>query len=181
MRPAMRRFGESGSECYALAPMCRLIAVMTAFVVALPIVFGIVAIKLGWPRAIAPFGLCVVFMVACFVVWTWFRPKQFIVGHDFLKIQWLFRKKEWKRSDVLSAKIITNSDFRKEYGRGMRIGAGGLWGGFGLLKTSKSMFRMYISRTDEYVLVHLRNDHPLLITPERPQHFVHHLLAANRA
>lgn len=68
MRPAMRRFGESGSECYALAPMCRLIAVMTAFVVALPIVFGIVAIKLGWPRAIAPFGLCVVFMVACFVV-----------------------------------------------------------------------------------------------------------------
>ncbi len=177
----MSRSGESGSECYALAPMCRPIAVMTAFVLALPIVFGIVAIKLGWPRAIAPFGLCVVFMVACLIVWTWFRPKQFIVGHDFLKIQWPIRNKAWKRSDVLSATIISNSEFRKEYGIGMRIGAGGLWGGFGLLKTSKSMFRMYISRTDEFVLVHLRNDHPLLITPERPQHFVHCLLAPNRA
>lgn len=179
-RSAMRRSGESGSECYALAPMCRLIAVMTAFVLALPIVFGIVAIKLGWPHSIAPLGLCVVFMMACFIVWTWFRPKQFIVGHDLLTIQWPIRNMSWKKSDVLSAKIISSSEFQKEYGRGMRIGAGGLWGGFGLLKTSSRMFQMYISRTDEFVLIHFRNERPLLITPERPQHFVHRLLAPNR-
>ncbi|MBK9041059.1 MAG: hypothetical protein IPL83_18230 [Bdellovibrionales bacterium] len=86
----------------------------------------------------------------------------------------------WKKSDVLSAKIISSSEFQKEYGRGMRIGAGGLWGGFGLLKTSSRMFQMYISRTDEFVLIHFRNERPLLITPERPQHFVHRLLAPNR-
>lgn len=168
----MKKSGEAGREYYRLAPMCRLIAAMTTFVLALPIVFGIVAKKLGWPRAIAPFGLCVVFMVACLVVWAWFRPKLFIVSHDFLTIQWLLRKKVWKRSDVLSAKIITNSDFRKEYGRGMRIGAGGLWGGFGLLKTSSCTFQMYISRTDEFVLIHFRNEPPLLITPEKPHRFI---------
>lgn len=124
----MRRSGESVIECYALAPMCRPIAVTTAFVLALPIVFGIVAIKVGWPHSIAPLGLCVVFIIACFVVWTWFRPKQFVVSHDFLTIQWPVRSKSWKKSDVLSAKIISSSEFRKEYGMGMRIGAGGLWG-----------------------------------------------------
>lgn len=177
----MRRSAESVSKFYALAPMCRPIAVMTAFVLALPIVFGIVAIKVGWPHSIAPFGLCVVFIIACFAVWTWFRPKQFIVSHDFLTIQWPMRNKSWKKSDVLSAKIISSSEFRKEYGRGMRIGAGGLWGGFGLLKTSRCLFRMYISRTDEFVLVHLRNDHPLLITPVQPQDFIRSLLAPNKA
>ncbi|MBK8204193.1 MAG: hypothetical protein IPK68_18390 [Bdellovibrionales bacterium] len=109
-RSAMRRSGESGSECYALAPMCRLIALMTTFVLALPIVFGIAGISLGRPRSMAPLGLCVVFMMACFVVWVWFRPKLFVVSHDFLTIQWPIRKKAWKRSDVLSATIISNSD-----------------------------------------------------------------------
>jgi hypothetical protein len=181
IRSVVSRSVDSGNECYALAPMCRPIAVTTAFVLALPIVFGIVAIKVGWPRSIAPLGLCVVFIMACFVVWTWFRPKLFIVSHDFLTIQWLLRKKVWKKSAVLSAKIISSSEFRKEYGMGMRIGAGGLWGGFGLLKTSSCVFRMYISRTDEFVLVHLRNDHPLLITPEQPQDFIRYLFAPNGA
>lgn len=172
----MRQSAESGRACYALAPMCRQITAMTYFVLVLPLVFGTIGARLGWPHSIAPLGLCVVFLMACFVVWAWFRPKHFVVDHDFLTIQWQLRKKVWKRSDVLRAKVITNSDFGKEYGWGMRIGAGGLWGGFGLLKTSRCIFQMYISRTDEFVLIHFRNERPLLITPEKPQHFIHHLV-----
>ncbi|MCU0242247.1 MAG: PH domain-containing protein, partial [Vicinamibacteria bacterium] len=54
----------------------------------------------------------------------------------------------------------------------MRIGAGGLWGGFGLLKTSRVTFSMWLSRTDRFVLVSLRDTRPLLITPENPERFI---------
>jgi hypothetical protein len=54
----------------------------------------------------------------------------------------------------------------------MRIGAGGLWGGFGLLKTERETFSMWISRTDELVIVRLRGARSLLVTPEDPRRFV---------
>lgn len=176
----MKKSGEAGREYYRLAPMCRLVVITTVSVLALPVVFAIVAMRLDWPRSIAPLGLSALFMMACLVVWTWFRPKLFIVSHDFLTIQWPLRNKVRRISDVLSAKVISNSEFRKEYGRGMRIGAGGLWGGFGLLKTSSCMFQMYISRTDEFVLIHFRNEPPLLITPEKPHRFIQALILCLR-
>jgi hypothetical protein len=73
---------------------------------------------------------------------------------------------------VTSARTITAQEFRREYGYGMRIGAGGLWGGFGLLKTGKTTFSMWISRTDRFVIVELKDARPLLITPEDPERFV---------
>jgi hypothetical protein len=54
----------------------------------------------------------------------------------------------------------------------MRVGAGGLWGAFGLLKTRRETFSMWISRTDRWVLVTLKGDRPLLITPDRAEEFV---------
>ena len=62
--------------------------------------------------------------------------------------------------------------FRRQYGFGMRVGAGGLWGGFGLLKTGRETFSMWISRTDAFVLVRLRGARTLLITPDRPREFL---------
>jgi hypothetical protein len=52
------------------------------------------------------------------------------------------------------------------------VGAGGLWGGFGLLKTERETFSMWISRTDRFVIVRLRNARPLLVTPDDPDRFV---------
>ena len=61
----------------------------------------------------------------------------------------------------------------REVGRSMRVGAGGLGGGFGWLWTQKrGVVRMYISRTDGLVWIERRSDRPWLITPERPDNFV---------
>ena len=55
----------------------------------------------------------------------------------------------------------------------MRVGAGGLWGGFGWLWTQRyGMMRMYISRTDGFVWIQNVSDWPWLITPETPEAFV---------
>jgi len=54
----------------------------------------------------------------------------------------------------------------------MRIGVGGLWGGFGWLYTSKGLLDFYASRTDRLVLVRLRARRPLLVTPETEERFV---------
>jgi hypothetical protein len=45
-------------------------------------------------------------------------------------------------------------------------------GGFGLLKTARETFSMWISRTDEFVIVRLRGERPLLVTPTNPARFV---------
>jgi hypothetical protein len=54
----------------------------------------------------------------------------------------------------------------------MRIGVGGLWGGFGWLWTAKKGFlEFYISRAEGLILIELRQGNPLLITPENPERF----------
>jgi hypothetical protein len=67
---------------------------------------------------------------------------------------------------------VSGADFRAEYGLSIRIGAGRLWGGFGLLKTRRTTFSMWILRTDRLVIVELRGARPLLLTPETPERFV---------
>jgi len=61
----------------------------------------------------------------------------------------------------------------------MRVGAGGLWGAFGWLWTTKrGTVQMYISRTDNFVWIERRSERPWLITPERPEQFVAAMTAA---
>jgi hypothetical protein len=55
---------------------------------------------------------------------------------------------------------------------GMRIGAGGLFGGFGWASTSKGLLHLYVSRVDYAVLVHVRGDKSWMITPGSPAAFV---------
>jgi hypothetical protein len=62
----------------------------------------------------------------------------------------------------------------------MRVGVGGLWGGFGWLYTSKGLLGLYVSRTDRLVLVRLRTGRPLLVTPEGDERFVAALRAVSR-
>jgi hypothetical protein len=62
----------------------------------------------------------------------------------------------------------------------MRIGAGGLWGGFGWLYTRRGLVDLYVSRTDRFVLVRRRAGRPLLLTPERDASFVDALRALSR-
>ena len=85
---------------------------------------------------------------------------------------WPVRRRLIASADVLEARRYGKADFRREFGYGMRIGAGGLWGGFGLLRTGRVTFSMWVSRLDEFVVVQLRDHRPLLLTPSDPMRFV---------
>jgi len=97
---------------------------------------------------------------------------RFELEGDQLRIVWPVRSRSISTRAVLRARVLTSAEFRREFGYGMRIGTGGLWGGFGLLKTRRETFSMWISRLDRMVLVELRGARPLLITPDRPEEFV---------
>lgn len=55
----------------------------------------------------------------------------------------------------------------------MRVGVGGLWGGFGWLWTQRQgALEFYISRSTGLVLLERPAGRSLLITPDRPAEFV---------
>lgn len=151
--------------------------VMTGVVLVLPVLLAIPAVFV--PAAVsATLGGTTVFMVLLYVlVWFAFRPTAFEVSDEALRIVWPVRARSIPRSEIVSVRTMTAADFRAEYGLGMRIGVGGLWGGFGLLQTSRVTFSMWISRTDSFVLVTLKSDRPLLLTPESPGAFIESLSA----
>ena len=157
---------------FRLAGMQTWLRLLTWALMALPLLFLAGALAAPWQAAIPLLG-STLFIVAIYAsVWFGFRPTRFEVDADALRIVWPVRMRSIRRSDIESARIVTNTDFRREYGYGMRIGAGGLWGGFGLLKTGRETFSMWISRTDEFVIVRLRGARSLLVTPEDPRRFV---------
>ena len=122
------------------------------------------------------------FVVVSYVsVWLFWRPTRFEIDAKTLRIVWPLQARAIDLSDVERARVVTSNEFRKQYGYGMRIGAGGLWGGFGLLRTQTVTFSMWISRTDELVIVDLRGARPLLVTPELPERFVQALGSSQRA
>jgi len=106
------------------------------------------------------------------LIWLYFRPSRFELSPTHLRIVWPIRSYRLAMSDISDVEILSGTEFRSRYGWAMRVGAGGLWGGFGLLVTRRGKLRFYVSRLDGYVLVHSRSELGLLITPERPADFV---------
>ena len=105
-------------------------------------------------------------------VWLLGRPTAFELDAAGLWIRWPLRSQRIAVGDIAGADLLSRESFRRDFGWGMRIGAGGLWGGFGLLKTGRETFSMWISRTDRFVLVSLRDARPLMLTPNQPERFV---------
>jgi hypothetical protein len=125
------------------------------------------------PRAQASAIVVAALVVLAYAsVWLVWRPTRFEVDARALRIVWPLRSRTIARGAVIAARIVTGPAFRSEYGFGMRIGAGGLFGGFGLLEMRTTTFSMWISRTDRLVIVELRDARPLLVTPEDPERFV---------
>lgn len=160
---------------YRLAPMKGLLLWVTVVVLPLPLL-------LGWAASAAGTGL--MWIPAVFVglvylfVWFYMRPTAFDLTPTSLDIVWPVRRQTTPLNAITSAESMSGAEFRRRYGIGYRIGAGGLWGGFGLYKTKTVMFQFYISRMDDYVVVERANDRPLLITPDNPDHFAAQLSAA---
>jgi hypothetical protein len=110
-------------------------------------------------------------------VWLRFRPSRFIVQRSGLEVIWPLKYRSIPRESIVSARVIDRQELKREIGWGMRVGAGGIWGGFGWLWTKRrGVVQMYISRTDGFVWIDRTGGRPWLLTPEEPEEFVRALL-----
>lgn len=157
-----------------MAPMSPRVLTLTLVILALPAAF-LAAPLLGGPTVTVP----AILMIAIFAwVWLRFRPSCFVVYPKVLQIVWPLKRREIPRREILGARIIGRKELKQEIGSGLRVGAGGLWGGFGWLWTRKrGIVQMYVSRTDRFVWIEHAGGKPWLITPEQPETFVRTLSA----
>ena len=154
---------------FALAPMCSSMRRVTMVLAALPLAFGIVAL-FGSPLLGGP-ALLLVLIYAW--VWTRFRPTAFVVRPRVLEVIWPLKRRELRRDQITAVRLIDRQELRREVGWGMRVGAGGLWGGFGWLWTERrGIVQMYISRLDHLVWIERGRERPWLVTPDQPEAFV---------
>jgi hypothetical protein len=160
------------TDTFRLAPMSGMIRVMTIGLFGIPVLFWGMALTepnrvlLGWV------GTAAVLLYA--FIWFWLRPTAFVVSDAGLEIVWPARRRTIAVSNLVGAETVSREKLREEYGFMMRVGAGGLWGGFGLAWSSTgNHLGLYVSRhADGFVLVRCKGTRSLLITPEEPERFV---------
>jgi hypothetical protein len=148
------------------------ILVLTLVLLALPLVIAWQSSRAPEPIAWVLRGTCAFMLLLYASIWFYSRPSAFIVGSEALEIVWPLRRQRFTLSDVEGVERVTLAGVRAEFGRGMRVGAGGLWGAFGRYVTPTATVRMYISRLDELVLIRLGGAPPWLVSPEHPGAFV---------
>lgn len=154
---------------FRLAPMSPVIRAVTLVLLALPVVFFASAV-IGYTWFVIP-GLLLVATYSW--VWLRFRPTLFVIGPSTVEVVWPLKRRQLYRQDISDVRLIEGHELQREIGWGMRVGAGGLWGGFGWLWTQRrGIIQMYISRTDCFVWIERYGKRPWLITPEHPQTFV---------
>jgi len=156
---------------YRLAPMSPLILWMTLALFAIPLAFLLLPATSGAPRGLAALGVFVLALYAA--IWLFWRPGRFEVSAEGVRIVFPGRSRLVPLEDVSGCRALSREAFKAELGWAMRIGAGGLWGGFGWLWTSKQgLLDFYISRTDGFVLLTRRSTRDLLVTPESPESMI---------
>jgi hypothetical protein len=159
---------------FRLAPMSPSILVLTVVLLALPLAFlGLAA--LWTPLLLGP----AIFILAIYAwIWLRYRPTAFVVHPRALEVTWPLRRREIPRDDISAVRVIDRQALRREAGWGVRVGAGGFFGGFGYLwTTNRGLVRMYVSRTDRFVWIERKSDRPWLITPDQPDAFVRAMAA----
>ena len=158
---------------YPLAPMDRMYQGLSLFLGSLPFLFVSLTLMVPGPHKLM-FGACAVFLFLIYAwIWFYWRPDSFRLETTALVLEFPRRQMAIDLSQVQGVQLYESyADFTAEWGFGIRIGAGGLFGAFGWLKTPKGTLQMYISRSSDLVVVELADRKPLLITPEQAQEFV---------
>lgn len=150
--------------------MSPLIRWFTIAFVLLPLVFVFAA---QFAHATALYIPAVLVLALYAAVWLFIRPTRFELTGDALVIVFPAWTRTVSAADGLSARLLDMKQFREEFGLPLRIGVGGLWGGFGWLWTTRrGRVEFYISRMDGLVLIERERGGPILITPESPQMMV---------
>ena len=156
-------------KAFPLAPMSPFIRGLTLFLLALPAAF--VGSALIGPSVLFWPGIVLTALYGW--VWLRFRPTRFVVGSEAIEVHWPLKQRRIARSSIQSARRVNNAELREMVGAGMRVGVGGLWGGFGWLWTThRGIAQMYVSRTDGYVWIERGKERPWLITPQDPDEFM---------
>jgi hypothetical protein len=122
-------------------------------------------------------------IVVAIYAWIWlgFRPTCFVVTPTTVEIIWPLKRRVLERATIVEARIISAGELKALVGWGLRVGAGGLWGGFGWLWTERrGIVQMYISRVDQFVWIERQPERAWLITPDNPQAFIQSLTACFR-
>ena len=159
--PTFSRAYTGPMRYFPLAPMSGLIKGLTILMLALPASLLIEPLT----RFVA-LGLGVMYLI----VFLFTRPTGFEITPRTVVVVFPL----WRReiNGITNARLTDSDNLKQTYGRLLRVGVGGLWGGFGWLWSAKSWVEMYISRTDGYVLLERDGGIPLLITPERSEEVV---------
>ena len=163
---------------FRLAPMSPMIRGLTLILLAIPLAFFAAAL-VGTSILVGP-AVLVITMYSW--VWLRFRPTMFVVRQDVLEVIWPLKRRQIERENIAGVRTIDNEELRRKIGWGVRVGAGGLWGGFGWVWTERrGIVQMYISRTNDLVWIEFANGRPWLITPEHPEAFVPALSSKSNA
>lgn len=166
----------NGRRAFELAPMSGLMRALTVFLLALPAVLALAAVAAGQPLPLL--AVAALMALVYVAVWLWWRPTRFELSEEAFGIVFPARRKSTPRSAIVGARPFTVSSVRSELGFPLRIGVGGLWGGFGWLWTTRrGLVEFYVSRTDGLVFIERRGAYPLLITPADPDELLRALQA----
>jgi hypothetical protein len=164
------------SQSFPLARMCPLIRGSTIVLLLLPVLFLCIDLSsrhaAGSVLGVVGFGLILLYGG----VWLYSGPTRFELDRAELVLVWPIRRARIARPEIRRARVLSSSEFRREFGAMIRVGVGGLWGGFGWLTGSRLGFvDLYVSRRDGWVMIERAHGRPLLITPQDPHELVRQL------
>jgi hypothetical protein len=153
---------------FRMAPTAMPYRVSSAVLLGLVPLMGAMGLVQGTPVLLWAAGA--VLAVAA-IVWTAFRPAWFCVRDGSLIIRWLIRERRVPLSDIHTVRMVQGAAALLEEVRpGWRIGAGGLFGTFGLLWTRKhGLTAAYLTAMDQAVVIGRSGGRPIVLTPDDPR------------
>lgn len=149
--------------------MSPLIRWLTVLLLAIPLLFLVMSVTGAYFLTLPALLLILIY------AWVWlrFRPHTFVVYPNAFEVIWPLKRVRIPREEITAVRLVDADELTREIGWGTRVGAGGLWGGFGWLWTRRrGIVQMYISRTDGYVWIERGEKRPWFITPAQPDEFV---------
>jgi hypothetical protein len=164
------------SQSFPLARMSPLIRGTTIVLLLLPVLFLGISLSNSCGADSVLGGVSVGLMLLYGGVWLYSRPTRFEVDRAELVLIWPIRRARIARAEIRGARVLSSRELRAEFGAMIRIGVGGLWGGFGWLSgPGLGLVDLYVSRRDDWVMIERAQGRPLVITPEDPHELVRQL------
>lgn len=156
---------------FPLAPMSKSIRALTLIVLTFPALLAAAGLLSPVPGLLLV--VAALLAVIYLAIWLLLRPSDFEARETGLTLRFPWRTTEVSRARLRSARLVAASELRNELGFVVRVGAGGLWGGFGWLwSRGRGWVEIYVSRLDGFVWLERRDGMPLLLTPADSERFI---------